>query len=203
MKSITRKNIGLTELLLILPLFTGILCMIAWAGFLMIQKTKMEKDAWQIQTRKTYRMSNPMKMIDPNYTSQSNRSWLDWARLGNQTLSTKLPAAFSGYLATHPQKNESLSLHGSTFRIFQQFNNSSFTDKSDIRAYDLKTDITSSGSPMDHSFVTKKLMWKEAMITSGFDYADLNAVGYKEITGIPIQYVDMALDMIKSLKEKL
>lgn len=203
MKSTIRKNVGLTELLLILPLFTGILCVIAWVGFLMIQKTKMEKNAWQIQTRKTYRMSNPMKTIDPNYTSQSNRSWMDWARLGNQTLSAKLPLAFAAYIATHPQKNESLSLHGFAPLVFQHLKNASFKDDSDIRSYEFETEMVSSGPSMDHSGSTKKGMWLEAMKDSGFDYYDLRSVGYKEITGIPIQYVDMALDMIKLLKEKL
>lgn len=194
---------GVVELLLILPIFTGILCVIAWVGFFLIQKTKMEKDAWQIQTRKTYDMDNEMKQINPDYKTEFNRSVWDWARLGTQAI-PRLPIAFKGFIVSHPQKHEDLILEGNAPKVLQEFYSASFKNNSneDVRSYRMKAEMISSGDPMYNAGNTKKLMWAEAMREAGFNYYSLTGLGYTELTGIPVGYIKDAFDLIKEYTEE-
>ncbi|MEZ4846823.1 MAG: hypothetical protein R2877_07815 [Bdellovibrionota bacterium] len=111
MKFTIKQNLGLTELLIILPLFLGMLCMIAWIGFLLIAKSKMEKHAWVIQTKESHNMDIQATELNPQYEIHNNISIRQGLQIGSMFRST-IPTAFKVFLAAKVTKYKTLQWQG-------------------------------------------------------------------------------------------
>jgi hypothetical protein len=196
MKFNTRNNSGVTELLILLPIFLGVVCVIAWIGFLLIAKSKMEKHAWVIQTKKTYNMNVDPKAMDAGYVIDRHHSWKQWTQIGTM-FRGNLPKAFMLFLTTHTTKYQSLNLDSNSFEGIQQSYNASFKEGSErhknIVPYSFKADLIIANSPMDQWDSVKWGMYREALATSGFgaNYK-FRRLGFKEMSDADVPFARAA-----------
>jgi hypothetical protein len=194
MKLHTRGS-AITELLLILPIFLGLAFMIGWIGFLQIQRTELEKLAWNTQTQKTYGYS--LHALDKKYKINSS------SFLGTfiQEYNPDVPRAFHLFIGLHPVKSEKLVLQGQIPSIFENFFRAAFNERGNIRKFTLTANLFSSGSPMNRSWITKLALWQESMNASGFQYP-LYMLGIPELLSVPGIPSSILGDFQKLLKAK-
>lgn len=175
------------ELLLLFPLLIGITCVVAWIGFLLIQKTKIEKHAWVVQTQETYKISNNILEMDPQYRIKNNKSLMNLFN-SFQNIRTNLPKNFSGFLLTHTTDSMILVLDKNAPNVIQQFFTAGFNDHKNILPYQLSAEMIIPDSSMENAKLTKHLIWFEAMQKAGFNY-ELWFLGLPELAGIPTDFI--------------
>ena len=178
------KNKGMTELLLILPLFLGLACFIGWTGFLMIHKSRIEKHAWVTQIEKTYEIKSNPEEINPKYKIKSNHSATEVVDFV-KNFTSKLPTIFGGYIALHSTKFKTLTINDQTTTAFERLHAAAFQENGNTKNFQFSADMMIPGDPMNGAGVTKLLMWQESMKNSGFGATyPLQMLGIMELLGI-------------------
>lgn len=193
MKYSTKHNRGVTELLIVIPLFLGLICIVGWLGFLLIAKSKMEKHAWLIQTKKSYDLSVDPQSLNNHYEMNNDFSWRQLLQ-GRALLNANLPYAFRGYVAAATTQYKKLKLKGDAPSILQNFDKASFgRDSTNVFPYSFEADLIISKTPFNDSWIVKNGMWQEAMKDAGFGVLyPLYLLGTKELLNAAIPGAKMA-----------
>ncbi len=166
MNFFTRRDRGLFELLMILPLFLGLLCVILWIGFIIIMKSRMEKHAWVLQTKLTYGQNIHPSQLNSNYRMDHNLSFGQLTQIGS-LFKGQLPNSFK--IFSTPTKYKTLNLQGTSSKTSQDLWNASFKEHHEnILPYSLQSHLIIPGSPLHHNRLLKFGLWQEAMASSGF-----------------------------------
>jgi hypothetical protein len=206
MKSLIKyKNSrGMMELLILLPLFLGLVCVMAWLGFLLLARTKMEKHAWVLQTQQSYRIDNDAKFLNSKYKIGSNRamsSLFDRFR----GLIQDLPSRFYEYIQWNPTEYKKLTLQNNGPSVLNYFYSAAFRQREDITPYSFSSDMLIPGNAMDHASVTEMLIWQDSMDNAGFDYP-FYLLGIKELLdlpGLPMSKLGEFAGILKKSDEQL
>lgn len=193
MKSSTKHNRGIAELLIVFPLFLGLVCVIGWLGFLLIAKSKMEKHAWVIQTKKSYDLPIEVETLNNHYEIENDFSWRRLLQ-GRALFNSGLPWVFRGFVAGSTTQYKKLKLEGDSPPILQDFYDSSLDhDSNEILPYKFEADLIISRSPFNNSSPVKFGMWQQAMKDAGFGVLyPLYLLGTKELLNAAIPGSKMA-----------
>lgn len=194
----TRK--GTAELLILLPIFIGLIVLVGGVGYLLIQKTKMEKTAWTLQIQGTYRVEQ--ENVEP-YTIETKSRFQDMAHsaIFQQINRIDLPKGFRAWISWYATRHKKLKFEQKYPEIVQHMYHAAFPnqDQEIIESSDganLETDFVVMGHPLDKSLGFfevlgfKNSIWAEEMKEAGFKYKFLDFVGYKELIEagpIPVQ----------------
>jgi len=180
-RTFIRRDSAMTETLILIPLFLGMVCIIGWIGFLLIAKSKMEKHAWIIQTKQSYDQRVRARDLNTNYNLEDDFSWKQILQ-GSTTLLSDLPVAFKLYLTANTTKYKKLNLQGDVPEIIDHFYHAFLGDDGSVRDFSLETDLVVSGSAFDDDWILKQWLWREGMKESGFGVKyPLYILGLKEL----------------------
>jgi hypothetical protein len=218
MKLSIKQNCGMTELLMILPLFLGMICIIVWIGFLLVAKSKMEKHAWVIQTKQTYTMDVNPKEMNPKYELENNMSMRQLAQIGSM-FRGNLPASFRAFLAKNITEYKTLKWNGESPEVIQHSFNSAFETplmdrtheqtSSNILPYSFDADLIVADTSMMGLEFVKNGMYKEALINAGFGSTySFRRLGFKELNDADVPLAKVAevlanLDISKDFSDEV
>lgn len=177
------SNQGNVELLLILPLFLGIITLVSSVGYLMIQKTRLEKTAWTLQIQKIYGKAidtvSPYVLRNIVNSNSLTRNY--------SSMTSPIPDTFRLFLLFNPVQSLELTFDSHFDPILRQFYAASF-DNSMESSFHLGSSFQVSGKNLGRDGIYKNALWSENMRDAGFDYVFLQQLGFKEIidAAVPI-----------------
>lgn len=177
------SNQGSLDLLLMLPIFLGIITFISSIGYLMIQKTRLEKTAWTLQIQKIYgKAIDPISQYVLRNVVNSNSLTRNYS-----AVTSPLPDTFRLFLLSNPIQSFELTFDSHFAPILRQFYTAAFDDSTE-GSFHLDSSFLVSGKSLDHDRVYKNALWSENMRDAGFDYFFLQQLGFKEIidAAVPI-----------------
>ena len=201
MKFITKKrfNSGFFELLIVLPLFTGILCLIAGIGYILIKKTVLEKNAWTIQTQETYGINTGN--IE-TYKIETGSYFQDFLEELLKHTTVGLPVAFEIDVLRSPTVDKKLTFQEDVPTVIPNLETATSDDSSldMIRHIQLGSDFVVPGSDFKNGWILRNAIWAQDMQKAGFNYAFLQILGAPEIiqAAIPLSYLGVSLPSLFS-----
>jgi hypothetical protein len=202
MKFSTKHHSGMVELLIIVPLFLGMICVIAWIGFLLVAKTKMEKHAWVIQTKQTYDMEVNPKQLNSQYEIDSDISIRQFLQIGT-TFRGNLPTAFQRFLRSKITKYKTLKWNGQSPDVIQYSYNAAFETSvgnqnrqqpiPNILPYSFDADLIVADTGMAGLEIVKQKMQDEALVLAGFGEGyKFRELGFKELKDARVPFARIA-----------
>ncbi len=184
------SNQGSIELLLILPLFLGIITLVSSIGYLMIKKTRLEKTAWTLQIQKIY--GKAIDTVSP-YVLRNvvNSNSLIW---NYSAVTSPIPDTFRLFLLSHPVQSFELTFDSHFDPILQQFYAAAFDDSRE-NSFHLGSSFQVSEKNLERDVIYKNALWSENMRDAGFDYFLLQQLGFKEILDAAVPISRLASDI--------